>query len=184
MKSIRLLALLAAALTAMSASALTITYVPPVHGGNINSVADLNALGLGAGDQMWYNTDGGGTHQSDFSNLGVTGTDTLGFTIHLDYGGGTPLPNINYAALKAANSFILFSVSGWNGENIDLLQDKIANGNDKYQGISHAILFGVPGVTEESPVPPTGGQVPEGGATAALLGIGSLAVAALRKILR
>jgi hypothetical protein len=181
MKSIRLLGLLAAALTGMSASALTITYVPPLHGGNINSVADLNALGLGAGDQMWYDTDGGGTHQSDFSNLGVTGSDTLGFTIHLDYIGGTPLPNINYAALKAANSFIVFSISGWNGENIDLLQDKIANGNDKYQGISHAILFGV---TEENPVPPTGGQVPEGGATAALLGIGSLALAALRKFLR
>lgn len=165
----------------MSGSALTITYISPIHDGNINSVANLDtALGFVTADEMWFNTDpsAADTHPSDFNILPVTGDDTVGFTMDLDYVGGMPLPNINYAALKAANSFILFSISDWNGENIDLLQNVIANKNEKYQAISHAILFG------SNPLPPTGESIPDGGATAALLGMGCLALAGLRKALR
>lgn len=181
MKTRKLLSTIAFSLSALNVGALTITYLPPVHDGNINSVADLNALGLGTGDQMWYNTDGGGTHQSDFSNLGVTGTDTAGFTIHLDYVGGNPLPNLQYAALKAADNYVIFSIADWAGENIDLTQNLIANKNDKFQGISHAILFGNTRIIDD---PPPSHEVPDGGATAMLLGMGVLALGILRKTLR
>ena len=181
MKSIRLLATFAVALTAMSASALTITQLGGIDGGNINSVTDLNNVlnpDAPAGEQMWYKTDGGGTHQPDFSN-NLTGNNDFSVTLH--YEGGTPRPDINYAALKAGNFFLVFSITGWAGEDIVLNQNVIMNPpKNAYLGISHAALFGTPG----APIPPTSVPTPDGGATAALLGAGSLALAALRKALR
>jgi hypothetical protein len=172
-----ILALTTVLMSVASTSALTITYLPPIRSGNINSVADLNAaLGFNTGDQMWDKSDGGGTHDGDFTQS-TGGTSTAGFTMTFHYVGSSPLPNIDYAALKASNNYLLFSISGWNGEDIVLVQDKILNTNGKFKGISHGILFGKPG----TPPPP---KAPDAGATAGLLGLGMLALTVARKSLK
>src|SRR5262249_10809924 len=137
MKIVTTLSAMALALTAASVPALTITYLDPpgIVSGNINSaaglIADLGSPPVPAGEVMWDKSDGGGIHDADFtstitgSNLPYPGPSPY-ITFHY-VGDPNAIPNINYGSVKAGDFHIDFQITGWNGEDIVLYQDKILN---------------------------------------------------------
>jgi len=182
MKTLKQLAMAAAAVSALAVSsqAVTLTVITnpdpaplgtPITAGNVNDAQDIiDDYGFDPGDVLYKSDDPSGLLVTKFSDDGENDA-----TIVISWDGSVPRPTLTYLALKAANEYVLYSITDWNGEDIEVENTYIVNQRGNAQGISHIMIFG------KDDGGGGGGGVPDAGSTALLLGLGTLAMAGARK---
>ncbi len=130
------------------------------NSGSATALFDLGKVDLEAVTQ-------GATYTTGDLSLTITATKDRTEALGGEWaysGAGT----VQYVAVKAANAYALYDVTGSDMANVGLfVNDQIANRGGKLHGISHVSVYG-------TPTPPPGGggnqSIPEP-ATAAILGL-------------
>lgn len=136
----------------------------------------------GNSTSTFYEVTGGNVESGTASGLytsSVGGDANNGFFVSISFG-ANPQPVLTSAFLKASNEYLLWDstdLAAFNSGTFDSIilwnndgAAGIRNTNNKYQATSHAGLNGTPGT-----------NVPDGGATMALLGLSLLGLTAVRK---
>jgi hypothetical protein len=133
---------------------------------------------------VFYEVTGANAESGPASGLyssSVGGDANTGFFVSISFG-SNPQPVLTSAFLKASNQYLLWDnldLAAFNSGTFDSIilwnnggSAGIQNGNNKYHGTSHAGLNGMLGTTT---------NVPDGGATMALLGLSLFGMTAVRK---
>jgi hypothetical protein len=131
------------------------------------------------GDQLYHSAGGDGLFSLQ---LAVPQRMSRLQTAQLTYTGADPLPTLTYILVKAGKVWTIWDASDWDGSEIQIdNQDLLScnkNGQRHRNGlrlprISQLTVFGFPNAA----------RVPDGGLTAALLGMALLGVGSLKKVL-
>jgi hypothetical protein len=115
-----------------------------------------------------------------FQTVIATGANNLQ-TATLTYTGGTPLPELTFVVVKAANQYSVFDARDWDGGTLVVdNRGLFAGQSDNLADISNIQVYGGPGGNGPPPPPPTG--VPDGGGTLAMLGLALIGLASASRL--
>jgi hypothetical protein len=113
-----------------------------------------------------------------FETTIVTGANNLQ-TATLTYTGGTPVPDLSFVVVFAANQWSVFDARDWDGGTLVVDNRGLVGGQSpNLADISNIRVYGGPG--GNGPPPPTG--VPDGGGTLAMLGLALIGLASASRM--